>query len=91
MLLEMVRVRYSNQSARSDATSMMEIEAARQLVEAGLALWSKGAKYLILTKMEAEMHRAAQSLTMGPNVTEQAADGSVYHMALVEAWRGFAA
>ena len=86
MLLEMVRVRYSNQSARSDATSMMEVEAARQMVEAGLARWSKGMKYLILTKVSAGLHHADLSLTMGPNVTEQAAMGSPYHMALVQAW-----
>ena len=86
MPVTMIAVHYSNRSGRGTAASFVQIEAARELVESGLAKWDKRAKYINLTKTEAEMHRAAQSLTMGPNVTERAVDGSEYHRALVQAW-----
>jgi hypothetical protein len=86
MLVEMVRVRCINQSSRSDAIDMIAIDTAREMVESGLAKWSKGMKYLILLKVSAEIARTPQSLAMGPRVTELAVMGSEFHRALVQAW-----
>jgi hypothetical protein len=87
MIVEMVACHYANRSGRGQAAAFVTRDVARELVEAGQAVWSKGAKYLNFTKTEAEVHRAAQSLTMSARVTEQAAQGSAYHMSLVNGWR----
>jgi hypothetical protein len=86
MLVQMIAVHYANKSGRGQAATFVSIDCARDWVEAGLAVWSKGAKYINLTKTEAQMSRAAQSLTMGPRVTELAVMGSEFHRALVQAW-----
>ena len=86
MTSEMVACHYANRSGRGNAATFLPIYTVREMVEAGLAIWDKRCKYVNFTKTEAEVHRADLSLTMGPNVTEQAAMGSPYHMALVQAW-----
>lgn len=89
--IEMVPMYYANRSGRGNPCGSVSIDTARDYVQSGLAMWSKGAKYLKLLKTEAEMHRAAQSITMGPKVTQGAAEGNEYHISLVEAWKGLRA
>lgn len=87
MSLEMVACRYPGKKSSSKPACFVTIHTARELVEAGEASWSKGAKYLIFTKLEAEMMRADRSLTMGPAVIFANACGEADAMALVAAWR----
>lgn len=90
-VVQMVAVHYANKSGRGQAALFVTAESAREMVEAGLAVWNKKATYINLTKTEASLHRAAQSITMGPKVTQGAAEGNRYHISLVEAWKGLRA
>lgn len=70
--VQMVAIHYANKSGRGKPASWVSIDAARELHEAGLAVWDKKCKYMNLTKTQAEMHRADTSLTMSHKVTIRA-------------------
>ena len=90
MSASMVGVFYSNREpsrgSRAKAAFWVPYQTALEMVQSLFATWDRKAKYLILKTTHAEMHKTAQSLSMGPNVTFQAAAGSEYYMELVKAW-----
>ena len=86
-IVHFVACRYVGKSSRSEPDCIVTYETALEMVEARVAEWSKGAKYLILRKIEAEIARADRSLTMGPDVIFANACGEADAMALVAAWR----
>lgn len=88
--IEWVACYYANRSETSkDPAARVTIETAREMVEAGQAIWSKGCKFLKLTKTEAEMPRADRSLVMGPQIIQLNAEGDTAVMELVAAWRPY--
>ena len=70
-------------SLRVPATTFTTPEGAAQLFEAGLGAYSKSGKNFILNRTKDELPPTAQSLIMGPDVTEGAAMGG---MCQVLAW-----
>ena len=81
----MVACFYAMQSQRSEASAFVTEETARDLVEAGQGHWSANGKHIVFAKTQAEMPRAAESLTMGPHVMEGFAAGVTRYVALVGA------
>lgn len=84
--VQMVAVHYANRSGRGKAATFVPYETAKDWVEAHLAVWSKGAKYINLTKTEAEIVRPQRSLTMGPSVMDGCVDGDACDIACRDAW-----
>ena len=91
MLLRMVAVHFCNRSGRGQAALFVTESAARDMVEAGLAIWSKKATYINLTKTEASLVPPQRSCRMGPEVIHGCCEGDVNDMALRDAWRPLAA
>lgn len=89
--IQFVACRYVGKSSRSEPDCIVTYEAASEMVEAGLAEWSKGAKYLILKKLEASLAPASMSIRMGPNVIEGCAMGIARFIACRDAWGGLRA
>ena len=85
--IKMVACFYAMQSQRSKASAFVTEQTAREIVEAGQGHWSKNGKHLIFAKTRAEIPRAAESLTMGPAVTEGNAAGVSRYVELVNSWR----
>lgn len=85
-IVEMIAVHYANKSGRGQAAYFLPIFAARQMVDARLAVWSKGAKYLNLTKTEASIASTSRSLKMGPEVMEGCVDGNPLDLACRDGW-----
>ena len=84
--IRMVACFYAMQSERSEASAFVTEETARELVEAGQGHWSANGKHIIFAKTQAEMPRAAESLTMGLAVMEGFAAGVARYVAMVGAW-----
>lgn len=82
-----VGVYYKGDSLRSPASTFTDTEGAISMVESGLATWSKSGKSIVLTKTKDEMPRPGLSLTMGPDVSERAADDQERYTILVKAWQ----
>lgn len=89
-IIRFIACRYAGK-VRTEPDCIVTYETALDMVEARVAEWSKGAKYLILRKTEAEMAPAAMSCKMGPEVIEGCADGEERFTVLRDAWRGRAA
>lgn len=86
--IEWVACYYANRSETSKfPAAKVTIETAREMVEAGQAVWNKGCKYLKLTRTEAEMTPTARSLKVGPSVMQGYVEGNKRDIAIVEAWR----
>lgn len=84
--VKMVAVHYSNRNGRGRPAFFVTRETARELVEAHMAMWSKGCKYLNLNKTEAELYKPDLSLHMGPAVIEEFADGVPRFVEIVYGW-----
>ena len=82
----MCGVFYANKNTRGKAAFFITYDTARDLVNAFMATWNKKANAINLKHSQAEMSPTAQSLKMGPAVIQKAAEGSAYHVALVEGW-----
>jgi hypothetical protein len=90
--IEWVACYYANRSDTSAfPAAKVTIETAREMVEAGQATWSKGCKYLKLTRTEASMTPTARSLKVGPEVMMGYVLGEPRDVAIIESWRGIAA
>lgn len=85
--IQMVAVHYANRSGRGQAALFVPAIAAREMVEAGLAVWNKKATYINLTKSESGLTPCARSIKMGPDTIFLNAVGDQAAMALVEGWR----
>lgn len=85
-IVKMIAVHYANKSGRCQAALFVPEESAREMVEAGLAVWSKKATYINLTKTEASLAPTARSIKMGPDVIFSCASGDVKDCALRDAW-----
>lgn len=85
-IIEWVACYYAGRSGRGNPCASVTIETAREMVEVGQANWSKGMKYLKLTKIEASLSIASRSIQMGPSVIEGCAMGDVNDIALRDAW-----
>jgi hypothetical protein len=85
--VKMVAVHYANRSGRGKAAFFLPYEAARDLVDARMAVWSKGAKYLNLTKTEAEMPKPAPSLSPNIRIMEAYVDRKPYAVSIIEAYK----
>jgi hypothetical protein len=83
---KMVAVHYANRSGRGKAAFFLPHETAHEMVDARLAEWGKGGKYINLKKAESEMWRTAKSLMMGPDVMEAAAQGDDAARACRDGW-----
>jgi hypothetical protein len=83
----MFAVHYANRSGRGKAAFFLTYEAARDLVDARMAVWSKGAKYLNLTKTEAEMPKPAPSLSPTVRTMDAYCEGKPHAVAIIEAYR----
>jgi len=90
-ILQMVAVHYANRSGRGKAALFVPVETAREWVDARLAVWSKGAKYINLTKTEASLAPAGRSCKMGVPVIMGCVEGNVMDMACRDAWGGLRA
>lgn len=84
--IQMVAVHYANRSGRGQAALFVPATAAREMVEAGLAVWNKKATYINLTKSEAQMTPTQRSIRMGPPVMLGCAMGEARDIALRDAW-----
>lgn len=82
-----VGIYYKGDSLRCPASTFCDVKGAESMVESGVATWSKSRKNIILTKTKDEMTRADLSLTMGPDVSERAADDQERYTILVNAWQ----
>jgi hypothetical protein len=89
--VRMIACHYANKSGRGQAALFVTEDAARDMVEAGLAVWSKKATYINLTKTEASLAPTARSIKMGPDVIFSCAIGDEKDCALRDSWRGRAA
>jgi len=87
----MIAVHYANRSGRGQAALFVTLDAAREMVDARLAVWSKGAKYINLTKTEAALAPTARSLKMGPDVMDGCVEGNLVDMACRDSWGGLRA
>jgi hypothetical protein len=85
--VKMVPVHYAGRNGRGKAASFVTYEIAREMVDARVATWGKGAKFLILTKTEAELPATAESLKMGPRIIEAHAEGDLRAAAIVAGWQ----
>jgi hypothetical protein len=79
---------YANRriSSLSKPSGFVDRQGAREMVEAGLATWTKGAKGIMMKKTEAQIAPTARSLKMGADVIMLNAMGDEAAMALVAAW-----
>lgn len=82
-----VGIYYKGDSLRVPASTFCDVQGAQAMVESGVATWSKSFKSIILTKTKDEMSRPDLSLTMGPDVSERAADCQPSYEVLVAAWQ----
>ncbi len=82
-----VGVYYKGDSLRSPAGTFTSAEGAAAMVESGLAHWNKSGKSIMLIKTKEEMYRPDLSLTMGPDVSERAADNQERYQILVASWQ----
>lgn len=86
--LQMVAVHYANRSGRGKAALFVPLETAREWVDARLAVWSKGAKYINLTKSESQMTPSQRSCQMGESVMMGCVLGNESDMACRDSWGG---
>ncbi len=86
-VVQMVAVHYCNKSGRGQAALFVTAEAAREMVEAGLAVWNKKATYINLTKTEATLTPTQRSIRMGPPVMWGCVLGEARDIAIRDAWR----
>jgi hypothetical protein len=84
--VQMVAVHFCGKSGRGKAASFVTYEIAREMVDARVATWGKGAKFLNLAKTEAELPSTAESLKMGPRIMEAHAEGDLRAAAIVAGW-----
>lgn len=84
--VQMVACHYANRSGRGRAAFFLAYEAAKEMVDARLAQWSKGAKYINLLKTEAELPRPQRSLAMGQSVMDGCVLGNENDLACRDAW-----
>jgi hypothetical protein len=84
--VKMIAVHYANKSGRGQAALFVTEDTAREMFEAGLAVWNKKATYLNLTKTEASLAPTARSIKMGPDVIFSCAMGDVRDCELRDAW-----
>lgn len=89
--VQMVACHYANRSGRGKAALFVPIETAREMVEAHLAVWSKGAKYINLTKTEAQITPSQRSCQMGESVMVGCVEGNASDLACRDAWGGLRA
>lgn len=89
--VQMVAVHYCNKSGRGQAALFVPIESARDMVEAGLAVWNKKATYINLRKTEASLAPTGRSCKMGVPVIMGCVDGNEMDMACRDAWGGLRA
>lgn len=85
-VVQMVAVHFANRSGRGQAALFVTADAAREMVEAGLAIWNKKATYINLTKTESAIVPAQRSCKMGPDVIHGCCDGDENDIALRDAW-----
>lgn len=86
-IVKMIAVHYANKSGRGQAALFVPYSTAVEMVEARLAVWSKGAKYLNLTKSEACIAPSQPSCRMGEGIVFANACGDSAAMALVASWQ----
>ena len=84
--VQMVAVHYANRNGRGRAAFFVAIDTARELIEARMAVWSKGCRYLNLLKTEAELYKPDLSLRIGPGVMEGFTDGVPKYVEIVNRW-----
>lgn len=85
--VQMVAVHYANRSGRGKAAFFLNYEAAKDLVDARMAKWSKGAKYLNLIKTEAELPKPARSLCPTPGIMDAFVEGNPDAVAIIESYK----
>ena len=85
--IQMVACHYANRSGRGVPACFLPLEAVRDLVEAGEAVWDRKTKYVNFTKTEAEMPRAARSLKPGLSVMQGYVEGKPTDVAIIDAYR----
>lgn len=88
-VMRMIAVHHANKSGRGQAACFVTLDSAREMVEAGLALWNKKATFINLRKTEASVTPTAASLKMGADIMHLNACGDVRAMALVAGWRPY--
>jgi len=86
-ILKMIAVHHANKSGRGQAACFVSVDSAREMVEAGLAVWNKKATFINLTKTEAGITPAARSLKPGLSVMDGYVMGEPRDVAIIEAYR----
>jgi hypothetical protein len=84
--VQMVPVYYANRSGRGPAPLFVTLEAAREMVDARVAVWNKKATYINLTKTEAGLTPTQRSCRMGPSVMWGCVMGDARDIAIRDAW-----
>lgn len=84
--VKMIACHFAGKSGRGLAACFMTLDAARDMVEAGQAVWNKRGTYINFTKLEASIAPTAHSLKMDADIIEKNAMGDVGAMALVAGW-----
>ena len=85
-IVQMVACHYANRSGRGKAALFVPYETAREMVDARLAVWGKGAKYINLTKTEAGMYHPAPSLKPNIRTMDAFVEGKPHAVAIINAY-----
>lgn len=74
-------------NGRGKPECFVTLQDAVDMVNVGVAEWSKSFKYLTRTKLSAEMYRAAASLKPNVRTMDKFVEGDAHAVAIVEAYR----
>jgi hypothetical protein len=74
-------------NGRGKPECFITYETAREMVDAGQAKWSKNYKHIIRTKLRAEMHKPAPSLSPNIRVMDQYIEGKPHAVAIIDAYK----
>jgi len=85
--VKMVAVFPVNSNGRGKADAFVTYETAREMVDARLATWSKGCKYLKLAKKTNEMFKTAPSLKPNVRIMDDYCEGKPYAVEIIESYK----